>query len=97
MLCPEKLTTYCFKSGQVNELTARLRRSGGVATTNRCSTLVSRSWQNRRSPHQATQGRLAGLSSRDDADCTFGKFIEQEQLMGVYEVRIAEWLEATEV
>ncbi len=24
MLCPEKLTTYCFKSGQVNELTARL-------------------------------------------------------------------------
>lgn len=27
----------------------------------------------------------------------FGKFIEQEQLMGVYEVRIAEWLETTEV
>ncbi|MGO2669551.1 MAG: DUF2399 domain-containing protein, partial [Lacticaseibacillus paracasei] len=23
----------------------------------------------------------------------FGKFIEQEQLMGVYEVRVAEWLE----
>jgi hypothetical protein len=27
----------------------------------------------------------------------FWKFIEQEQLMGVYEVRITEWLEATEV
>ena len=209
MLCPEKLTTYCFKSGQVNELTARLIgmafTSANIFDTDLPQPLTLNPWQltsmldfplkskqavvienngvfallHQEHPdrplilqsgndfnevyvqliqrleargiryvylgdldsagiqmadqfakllkqtsaeevaalQQPTDVRLwlAALGKIDarrtkqrkvvspvyQAEMTtialFGKFIEQEQLMGVYEVRIAEWLETTEV